>query len=106
LTLPGQLEVLGHPPETSWAAALPLNPALATWRERAAAGRLAVTGWSARAARWLGGAAYARRFLRAWRAARRRPGPTEVDAARCQEHCVRARLSAGLQYPLLWSPEV
>lgn len=106
LTLSAQLEVLRHPPEASWAAALPLNPALADWRERAAAGQLAVSAWPAGAARWLGGPAYARRFLRAWHAARRGPrGPT-VNAAACQEHCVRARLRAELQYPLLWSPEV
>lgn len=106
LTLPAQLEVLRHPPEASWAAALPLNPTLAGWRERAAAGRLAVSAWPAGAVRWLGGPAYARRLLRAWRAARRGPKEPVVNAVGCQEHCVGARLRADLQYPLLWSPEV
>ena len=104
LTLSAQLEVLAHPPAASLAAAEPLNPWLRVWRERAAAGRLEVSAWPAEAERWLGGRAYARRFFRAWRAARRRHDETPPAAARCQAAAVRARLELDRPYPLLWSP--
>ncbi len=106
LTLRAQIEVLGHPPERSLEAARPLNPFLADWRERASHGQLVLTPWPVGASRWLGGTAYARRLLRAWRAARCDPGSEPVDAAACQAHCVRDRLRAEHLYPLLWSPEV
>lgn len=106
LTLHAQLEVLRHPPELSWEAARDLNPSLDDWRERASRGQLAITRWPDGASRWLGAAAYARRFLRAWRAARHDPGHAPVDAGACQAHCVQVRLRAEHQYPLLWSPEV
>ena len=65
LTLAAQLEVLAHPAHETWAACLPLNPFLETWRQRAAAGKLRVTPWPRTAKGWLGGEAYARRFFAA-----------------------------------------
>lgn len=65
LTLTAQLEVLARPARETWAACLPLNPFLETWRQRAAAGNLRVTPWPRTANRWLGGAAYARRLFTA-----------------------------------------
>ncbi len=104
LTLSAQLEVLVHPPAVSLAAADTLNPWLGVWRERAAAGGLEVSAWPAGAERWLGGRAYARRFFRAWRAARRWRDAPQPAAARCQADAVRTRLALDRPYPLLWSP--
>ncbi len=102
LTLGAQLEVLALPPETSWAAARRWNRWLNPWRERAAAGRLGVSAWPPRAARWLGGPAYARRFVEAWRAARHPEAPPIADPVRCLENGARARLRSDNLYPLLW----
>lgn len=105
LTLTAQLEVLAHPAELTWETACALNPWLRDWRGRAGGQNLAVTAWPSGAARWLGGAACARRFLQALRAARRHRAVTPAAARRCQETCVQTRLRAARQYPLLWSPD-
>ncbi len=104
LTLTAQLEVLRAPPETLWPEAVRLNPWLRLWRDRAAGGALAVTPWPAEADRWLGAAAFAARFTRAWRQARRHPAVPIRETVRALETGARARLRAGGQYPLLWSP--
>lgn len=104
LTLAAQLEVLAQPAETSWERCSPLNPFLAEWRQRALTGRLRVSSWPASASRWLGAAAYARRFLElvpdGWGGRSRRPAG---EAA--QQTLLRHKLKAENLYPLLWSTE-
>ena len=102
LTLTAQLEVLAQPVERSWERCLPLNRFLKTWRERALAGRLEVTGWPRSAQRKLGGAAYARRFLALV------PSPfCEVPRAgasqAAQAELLRRKLRPEYLYPLLWN---
>jgi hypothetical protein len=63
LTLAAQMEVLAQPIALAWERCAALNPFLTVWRRRAQAGELTITAWPAAAQRWLGGAAYARRFL-------------------------------------------
>ncbi len=101
LTLAAQLEVLRHPASESWAVCAPLNPFLATWKKRAATGRLQVTPWPRAAAKWLSGPAYAARFAEIVRGLPHCPGP--ADSAAAQEEFIRARLDAAHQFPLLWS---
>jgi glycosyltransferase involved in cell wall biosynthesis len=101
LTLTAQLEVLARPIHESWDVCAPLNPFLRTWRTRAGSRQLRVTPWPRGACRWLGGAAYARRFhaplasLSSTRAAT--PNPERV-----QGDFIRGKLAAQNLYPLLW----
>jgi glycosyltransferase involved in cell wall biosynthesis len=102
LTLTAQLEVLAQPPERSWEQCAPLNPFLRTWRTLASSGELRASAWPHSAARWLGGRAYARRFLEfAPPFLSRPPGPGASQAA--QGEFFREKLRAENLYPLLWS---
>ncbi|MBI4625412.1 MAG: glycosyltransferase [Verrucomicrobia bacterium] len=101
LTLTAQLQVLAHAPEDSWARCAALNPLLRRWRSRAGAGALAASRWPHSAERWLGAAAYARRFAQLLHAA---PGAVADDAPeRIADEFFRAKLAWENQYPLLWS---
>jgi len=102
LTLTAQLEVLAKPAGESWAACAPLNPGLAGWRARAARQALRVTPWPRGAARWLGGAAYARRWLAAVR--RVNPGK-KFSAPALQADFLAVKLAARNLHPLLWHPQ-
>lgn len=101
LTLTAQLEVLAQPVEHSWDRCADLNPFLKSWRRQAGAGGLGVTPWPRSAQRCLGGAAYAKRFVRlawCWPGDVRR---SEVSQA-AQMEFLRRRLRAECVYPLLW----
>jgi glycosyltransferase involved in cell wall biosynthesis len=106
LTLSAQLEVLARPIRETWAACLPLNPFLETWRQRAAAGKLRVTPWPRAAKSWLAGEAYARRFFAALVPL---PMPSQVRRgtpcapAEVQSDFIAAKLDAQNLYPLLWN---
>jgi len=102
LTLAAQLEVLARPARESWAACVPLNLFLETWRLRAAAGKLGVTPWPRSAKSWPGGEAYAHRFFTAlaMNAESRTP---KFAPAKVQSDFIAAKLDAGNLYPLLWS---
>lgn len=104
LTLTAQLEVLAHATETSWTACAPLNPFLRAWRRAALAGRLRETSWPRQAERWLGGAAYARRFSELLAAVRAQRLPPAGDFA-AQELFIRERLDAERLFPLLLSSD-
>jgi glycosyltransferase involved in cell wall biosynthesis len=105
LTLAAQLDVLARPLEVSWARCVGLNPFLKTWRERAATGQLKASPWPREAKRWLGGQAYARRFLQlAPPLLIERPRPRASQAA--QMEFLRKKLRAENLYPLLWSPDL
>ncbi len=102
LTLTAQLEVLAKPVAASWERCAPLNPFLKTWRERAVTGRLQISPWPPSAARWLGGRAYARRFLELVPPLlSRAPRPGASHAA--QAEFLRKKLRAENLYPLLWN---
>lgn len=104
LTLTAQLEVLARPVERSWERCLPLNPFLKLWRKRAASGTLEATPWPRQAQQWLGGRAYARRFLSLIpRLSGRAPRPGAGQAA--QAEFLRQKLRAEYLYPLLWNPQ-
>ena len=103
LTLSAQLEVLVHPAPDSWRLCAPLNPFLRTWKKRASAGTLQVTPWPRGAEKWLGGPAYAERFLEIAQAPSRSHG-RPADARAVQEDFVRARLKSACLFPLLWNP--
>lgn len=114
LTLQAQLEVLAIEAGESWVACAPLNPNLPAWRRQAQAEQLRVSPWPRRAARWLGGAAYARRLVSLLEAepAPTPPGRTRRPAKnanapgrRATTDFIRAKLAADNQYPLLWSTE-
>lgn len=102
LTLTAQLEVLARPVGESWERCAPLNPFLKPWRERADTGRLQVSPWPRSASRWLGGAAYARRFIDLL-------PPLMVDAPRhdaskkAQAEFLRKKLRPENLYPILWN---
>jgi hypothetical protein len=101
LTLTAQLEVLAQPLDRSWERCAALNRWLEPWRERAANGALAVSPWPRGTKRWLGGRAFAQRFLRLvpqWYAP---PRPGESKAA--QQDFLRRKLRAEFLYPLLWT---
>lgn len=101
LTLTAQLEVLGHPPEESWARCAPFNSEVRKWRRSAAAETLKVSRWPRGAARWLGPEAYAEGFARLATAPSR---PVVADAPkRIAQAFFRAKLAGENQYPLLWS---
>ena len=103
LTLTAQIEVLSHPADASWKLCAPLNAFLATWKKRAAAGRLQATPWPRSSAKWLSGPAYAARFAEIARSTKRHTvDPTASLAA--QDEFLRARLDSAHQFPLLWTP--
>jgi glycosyltransferase involved in cell wall biosynthesis len=102
LTLTAQLEVLAWPVGESWRLCVPLNPALARWRERAAARRLQPTRWPRKATNWLSGRAYARRFRQIIHTNDTTPLRPEI-ATTAQEDFIRERLGADHLFPLLWS---
>lgn len=102
LTLTAQLQVLAQPPEVSWERCAALNRFLRTWRNRLTAGPLEVSPWPRTASRWLGGAAYAQRFLEllpSWDC--EEPGRGAGHAA--QTELLRKKLRAENLYPLLWN---
>ncbi|MCL4177874.1 MAG: glycosyltransferase [Verrucomicrobia bacterium] len=102
LTLPAQLEVLRHDPELSWNACHPINPFLKTWRLQARHRRLQLTPWPDSASRWLGGQAYAARFLPLLRPQASTPvSPAAARAA--QADFIKAKLAPDQLYPLLWT---
>ena len=82
--------------------ALPLNPFLKTWRERAVAGQLKTSPWPRSAARWLGGRAYARRFL-ALVPPLLAKAPRAGASQAAQAEFLRKKLRAENLYPLLWN---
>ncbi|HSH94688.1 MAG TPA: glycosyltransferase [Roseimicrobium sp.] len=99
LTLTAQLELLAQPPDESWQACAPQNPFLANWRDRAAGGTLRKTAWPAKADRYLGPAAYARRFAKAVsEQSRQKPMALPVDV---QSAFMKAKLHGEFLYPLL-----
>jgi glycosyltransferase involved in cell wall biosynthesis len=101
LTLTAQLEVLAQPIEHSWQQCAILNPFLKTWREQAFVKRLETTPWPPGATRWLGGRAYARRFLELVPPLLpTAPGPHSSQAA--QTEFLRKKLRMEYLYPLLW----
>ena len=103
LTLTAQIEVLSQPVELSWQHCVALNPFLQGWRERARAGELKTSPWPPKANRWVGGPAYARRFLELlphWMA--EHPSANAGKAA--QAEFLRQKLAAENLYPLLWNP--
>ena len=72
------------------------------WRERAVAGRLEISPWPRSAARWLGGRAYARRFLELvppFFAEAPRVGASQA----AQAEFLRKKLRVENLYPLLWN---
>jgi hypothetical protein len=101
LTLTAQLEVLAQPVGHSWERCAALNPFLKTWRQRAVTGRLATSPWPRSAARWLGGRAYARRFLELVPPLLSRP-PRAGASQAAQAEFLRKKLRAENLYPLLW----
>ena len=102
LTLIAQLEVLSLAPDVSWKLCARWNPALEGWRRAAGRGRLAVAPWPAEAERWLGGAAYARRFSRLVHRTTKRPEPASAGVG-AQARLLEERLDSDNLYPLLWS---
>jgi hypothetical protein len=102
LTLTAQLEVLAQPIEHSWARCAALNPFLKAWRDRAAAGRLETSPWPRTAERWLGGRAYARRFLELVPPILARV-PRSGASQAAQTEFLRKKLRAENLYPLLWN---
>jgi glycosyltransferase involved in cell wall biosynthesis len=108
LTLPAQLEVLAHDPQESWAACALLNPFLTRWRERATDGALQISKWPPRAAQWLSGPSYARRWVALLGTrpdSNRRPGRGENPSIMAAEEFIRSKLARENQYPLLWTSE-
>jgi glycosyltransferase involved in cell wall biosynthesis len=102
LTLTAQLEVLAQPIEQSWELCAPLNPFLKTWHERAAAGQLETSPWPRSAARWLGGRAYALRFLGLVPPLLAR-APRAGASQAAQAEFLRKKLRPENLYPLLWN---
>jgi hypothetical protein len=101
LTLTAQLEVLTQAAALSWETCAKHNPFLETWRRAAGARRLQVSPWPRRAARWLSGENYGRRFRGLCDAAL--ASRKSADPAGCQEDFIRHKLKAKFLYPLLWS---
>ena len=102
LTLAAQLEVLARPLDESWERCAPLNRFLTAWRERALEGRLQASPWPPSAARWLGGRAYARRFLQLMPVPCWAPLPAAAGKA-AQAEFLRRKLRSENLYPLLWN---
>jgi hypothetical protein len=104
LTLAAQMEVLAHPPQQTWAACLPLNPFLETWRQRAAAQKLRLTPWPRAAEGWLGGTAYAQRFFAALKM-KALSYPPIFSSEKLQSEFISTKLDTRNLYPLLWSSQ-
>ena len=103
LTLDGQLEVLAHPADESWAFCQHANPDLARWKTSIAEGRFSCASWPREADARIGGRAYAQRF---WSAVGHPPEP--LTAAACQalqREFIRERLGSPHLYPILFSPQ-
>lgn len=101
LTLAGQLEVLRHSADESWARCAPLNPFLAIWRRRADHTALQASAWPRRADHWLGGEAYRGAFRRLLAAAPA-PGDGTATPAATQRAFLHAKLHPANLYPLSW----
>jgi len=104
LTLTAQLEVLARPVLESRDRCAALNPFLALWRERAAAGELQSSSWPDRADDWLSSNAYARRWAKAVKMAQA-TAAVAPDARALQRDFIAWKLGAEYQYPLLWTSE-
>ena len=102
LTLTAQLEVLAQPLERSWEHCATLNPFLKAWRKQAVARRLRASPWPRSAARWLGGRAYARRFLQLVPPILSQ-APRAGASQAAQAEFLRQKLRADHLYPLLWN---
>ena len=102
LTLAAQLEVLSRPIEDSWQACAELNPFLVRWKERAGEGKLAPADWPEKAAQFLSGEAYARKWHGLLAGRTGRPAPAEA-AVQAQDQFIRERLATKNLYPLTWS---
>ncbi len=101
LTLTAQLEVLCKPVADSWRLCAPLNTFLISWKKRASSGSLQVAPWPRAASKWLGGPAFAERFLAIARAAPRHKTGGDASFA-AQEEFIRAGLDSAHSFPLLW----
>ena len=104
LTLAAQLEVLSYPSEFSWHLCARLNPYLASWRARAAAGKLVPSSWPRDAGKWLSEKAYGTRIATLLYATTGRPLETKASMAAANEF-MREKLAGENQYPLLWTSE-
>jgi glycosyltransferase involved in cell wall biosynthesis len=102
LTLTAQLEVLAQPVDQSWERCATLNPFLLKWRERALAGRLEMCPWPRSASRWLGGRAYAKRFVDLVPPLLSR-APRAGASQAAQSEFLRMKLRAENIYPILWN---
>ena len=104
LSLAAQLEVLEKPPEYSWACCMPLNPFLQTWRQLASAGELKTIPWPRSANQWIGGRAFAKRFLEIAPLCVSK-GPPPGAGIRAQTEFLRKKLRAEYIYPILWNSQ-
>jgi hypothetical protein len=102
LTLTAQLEILRHPVEFSWARCAALNASLPRWRDLSASGKLRVSPWPRSARRWLGGEAYARRFIAAVPTVDSIAPPRNAAKA-AQTELLRQKLRVENFYPILWN---
>ncbi len=102
LTLTAQLEVLGQPIQHSWDQCCSLNPWLRRLRQLAGEGRLKASPWPRTAARWLGGSAYARRFLKCVPQVKENTSRSQVGQVALMDF-LRGKLSRDNLYPLLWN---
>jgi glycosyltransferase involved in cell wall biosynthesis len=102
LTLTAQLEVLAGPVEESWQACAELNPFLVHWKELAGQGKLAPAEWPAKAAQFLSGEAYARKWYGLLAERNARPAPAAA-AVQAQDQFIRERLATENLYPLTWN---
>lgn len=104
LSLAAQLEVLQSPAEHSWRCCLPYNPMLATWVERARAGRLRPAALGGRAERDLSVETFGRRWVQLVN--RDTPAPDGGAGTRAQAALIRSKLQSDNLYPLLTSSPV
>ena len=102
LTLTAQLEVLALPPAESWKQCAKWNPLLRAWKTRATNECLQTTQWPATADDWLGGAAYARRFVKMLRRTSSPPIP-ESEAIAAHAEFIRLNLRSPQLFPILFS---
>lgn len=102
LTLAAQLEILSQPALQSWRSCAPLNPFLASWRQRADDGTLRITSTPRFAKEWVGGKTYARRLFDAL-GTLPSSGIGQQAAVRIQSEFISAKLHIRNLYPLLWS---
>jgi hypothetical protein len=102
LTLTAQLEVLAQPTEQSWARCSALNPFLKRWQKRAVSAQMETSAWPRTAEQWLGGKAYAQRFLALVPPLLSKP-PHPDASKKAQAEFLRKKLRAENLYPILWS---